>query len=904
MASKHTAADEDFLDGFSRRQLNDFRDYMFAPAYIDANSDLFRGYDWIDVPALEFFDRNASDAGSSTRPPGSSDLVCVKTEAPAYSGLSISMVSVKSEPQSTALPRQPSGSLNEVIDLVSDSEDEAGEGSDFEVSKELTRSASRSSSIFPLSEDIVFDDTDAASRSVIDLEDSDDELVESNTLWQDDITSFVCFGNFKITQNVRNVQRIEYISEFASIYPIHRDSTVIVVDLSDPKFILPNPKTGECYTLDHLISDADNDSWNNLGSGTGSFTALVTFGPDEVDIKCRRARYKFRGAFACELIDSTLLDVVRYDLDPASRDTVLSAQADTRWNDGVTPEQNVAIFKAIIRDAKCFAVDSNGQPCRGAPMMKAKPQGQSRGHQYFICCSGWTTKFKENHRTLTIPDYVDENLLVASMADRPLSDTRDKDTKPSAGPVGATVSKVDNAPSTKLILDGKTPGEYSAALTSKRVKRHLVHQVKAARYPNGLGVTGVFHLYLNNLTKPLPERYIHGYITTPDGGICILTCVPFLLKLLDDPGVIAFDDDATYKRVEGEMNQWELSIFVKMVLRAASVARAYINRASADFFEQVFDEVQRVKLMVTGKPIPLKRFVRGGNLLVMNADMDGAQAIGICRSVMKHNDPEYSGIPNNTPPEKIAPYFIKICWRHSKEPVHDLKSLVSAPDHARLLDFVYIDSKETLDKFSAFVANLGIKKIQDWWAHKEMNPWIIPCLVKSQSLIPADIWDSTPSTTNTNEAQHHWTNVQTGIKLTPVEAIESAHEVDQRTADEIQTSMQTGIFTNPHNEVANRMGRSVQRQSAIAKKTRESRAQGEAEKLITEEMAELLQARRESSARTKELKVQLKLVKGKSGRGKSSASSTTISASSSGRVKSVAASGKSLSFETSTTRGY
>ncbi|KAJ7082557.1 hypothetical protein C8R44DRAFT_753692 [Mycena epipterygia] len=116
--------------------------------------------------------------------------------------------------------------------------------------------------------------------------------------------------------------------------------------------------------------------------------------------------------------------------------------------------------------------------------------------------------------------------------------------------------------------------------------------------------------------------------------------------------------------------------------------------------------------------------------------------------------------------------------------------------------------------------------------------------------------------------------------------------------------MQTGILKNPHNEVANRMGRSVQRQSAIAKKTRKSRGQGEAEKLITEEMAELLQARRESSARTKELNVQLKLVKSNSGRGKSSASSTAISASSSGRMKSVAASGKSLSFETSTTRGY
>jgi hypothetical protein len=71
--------------------------------------------------------------------------------------------------------------------------------------------------------------------------------------------------------------------------------------------------------------------------------------------------------------------------------------------------------------------------------------------------------------------------------------------------------------------------------------------------------------------------------------------------------------------------------------------------------------------MVTGRPISLEKFVPGGNLHVMNSDMDAAQILGICRSVMKHNVPEHSGIPNNTPPEKVAPEFIKICWRHAKE---------------------------------------------------------------------------------------------------------------------------------------------------------------------------------------------------------------------------------------------
>jgi hypothetical protein len=34
---------------------------------------------------------------------------------------------------------------------------------------------------------------------------------------------------------------------------------------------------------------------------------------------------------------------------------------------------------------------------------------------------------------------------------------------------------------------------------------------------------------------------------------------------------------------------------------------------------------------------------------------------------MKHNDPEYSGIPNDTPAEQVASEFVKICWRHAKE---------------------------------------------------------------------------------------------------------------------------------------------------------------------------------------------------------------------------------------------
>ncbi|KAJ7482421.1 hypothetical protein FB451DRAFT_1393776 [Mycena latifolia] len=58
------------------------------------------------------------------------------------------------------------------------------------------------------------------------------------------------------------------------------------------------------------------------------------------------------------------------------------------------------------------------------------------------------------------------------------------------GCVGATVAKVDNAPSTELLLKGKTPGEFSPVLQSKRVKRELVREAKQEAYPAEFDVAG------------------------------------------------------------------------------------------------------------------------------------------------------------------------------------------------------------------------------------------------------------------------------------------------------------------------------------------------------------------------------------------------------------------------------
>ncbi|KAJ7898021.1 hypothetical protein B0H14DRAFT_2332437, partial [Mycena olivaceomarginata] len=207
------------------------------------------------------------------------------------------------------------------------------------------------------------------------------------------------------------------------------------------------------------------------------------------------------------------------------------------------------------------------------------------------------------------------------------------------------------------------------------------------------------------------------------------------------------------------------------------------------------------------------------------------------------------------------------------------KSLVTSDQHAQLANFVYIGSAEKLAEFSKFIRDLGIKKIQDWWAHKEMHPWIIPCIVKSQSRIPADVWDTTPSTTNTNEGQHAWTNSITGTGLSLVEALR--YRLDRTVADEIEMSLRTGIVANPNNEVSHCVARNTGRQSTRARNARESEELSDATHDLKQQIAEELEKRRESNTLTKELKNKLRSLKGTG----QTNQQKLLSASSSGRVK-------------------
>ncbi|KAJ7793966.1 hypothetical protein B0H14DRAFT_3497497 [Mycena olivaceomarginata] len=125
-----------------------------------------------------------------------------------------------------------------------------------------------------------------------------------------------------------------------------------------------------------------------------------------------------RGSYHCNQVNLGLLNVIRRDLDPASREAVFTAQRQTRREDGSTAERKVAEFLQLIFTQKCLATDSNGIKCGGVAILRSKKQ-VSRGKWFWVGCSGFTATSNGKHRSWTIPDDVDEPIFIKGMHGEP-----------------------------------------------------------------------------------------------------------------------------------------------------------------------------------------------------------------------------------------------------------------------------------------------------------------------------------------------------------------------------------------------------------------------------------------------------------------------------------------------------
>ncbi|KAJ7286818.1 hypothetical protein C8J57DRAFT_1215125 [Mycena rebaudengoi] len=356
---------------------------------------------------------------------------------------------------------------------------------------------------------------------------------------------------------------------------------------------------------------------------------------------------------------------------------------------------------------------------------------------------GWRKNFKDKHRTWPTSDDVDESAFVKAFSGQRMRSENTKDTPPCNAMIHSRTclkkpycphAHIENGqPQTSRIINracfatltiyvpidpsirkalivhpGNTPHNHPMPPQTKAFYGLKNSYRKAINSAGVVGATvakvdhGASQLVFDDLKKPIDERYIQRLVTMPDGGIMILTCLSTLIKLLDDSGVTSFETDTNFTRVAGDMNEWEVVIFLKALEPVFfTIAREYVNGPSTEFFEKLYDEFQTVKLETTGKAVALKRFVPGGNLVALNSDMRAAQVLGAARYFFKTNDPSLSNLSDDTPPEKVAPEFVRLAV------LDFFKGLVNEDYYHRLMGFMYIDSAEKLEAFSEFVRGLG-----------------------------------------------------------------------------------------------------------------------------------------------------------------------------------------------------
>ncbi|KAJ6598126.1 hypothetical protein DFH09DRAFT_1394058 [Mycena vulgaris] len=670
---------------------------MFTKPYIGANSHIFLGTGWISIPALRSFleardhddrERDTIVISSSPEPPPSL-YSRVKRESDAID------LTLKSEPGSAPLPfrtRSRTEGGREVIELLSDAEEEEGPAIS------LTQNGDRD--VRSSTPDLSNANSDVADLDLSDAAELDPgTLQESDTVWLDPhVSSMVRVVRASFTSDARTyVDNMEYLTEIPSVLPVPRVPTAYVLDLSAAKFNLVD-KHGHLIPVDGLMKSEINDSWTGNEFTMSHRTYVIPYNVDETLLE---------KLFA----NKPLANDKSVDTKPCSRIVHPYIGGKLRFCryphiiDGSAVTDCPIVHRACPSKLTfCIPID---------PAMRKvllfHPKGVPHNHPIpppLKLSHGSKKKYRE---------------CVAAV-----------------GLIGCTVAKVDNgisffdrsilspadnlASSTQLLLDGQMPGQFTPALQGSRIKRDIIREEKKKIYPARLGIPGricsIFHrgdsltsapgayqLYREDLAKPMDERYIHRFQHMPGGGLIIFTCFTALPTLLDDTEVKVFEDDTTFKRIQGDLDEWEVVIFYNALKRAITLARAYINRSDTKFFELLFDMFGEIRIEATGRDIDFARFMPNGNLLVMNADMEAAQALGAAQSFMKTNVPSFSDI-TTLDLHLFATFFIKFCGSHTKRyeipiatwrlnancfyasPLQDFKSLIPADDFKRLKDFM------------------------------------------------------------------------------------------------------------------------------------------------------------------------------------------------------------------------
>ncbi|PKK59038.1 hypothetical protein RhiirC2_871382 [Rhizophagus irregularis] len=318
--------------------------------------------------------------------------------------------------------------------------------------------------------------------------------------------------------------------------------------------------------------------------------------------------------------------------------------------------------------------------------------------------------------------------------------------------------------------------QVHASLNDIDKLRRLISKVQKEHNPYGQGILGLTYDIWKG--KEEYKDYVQQAGVFTDGQIIVICMSEKQAKAW--VSLDYFEIDLTFKRVQGDINEFEVNCYNECYKIALTYARVFTNITNSTSYERMFSLLFNWIYQLTGSNPKIFHIDNTGWKCILG-DLDRAQAKGLGLALNRL-------YPNLTWEEHLT-YIFKSCRIHYNRNIKNNKY----PNNVKQLMYEYPNAStiERVEEIIQELKNSQEPNINDWILFYTIS-WVRASLNILYSFISEDTWYASPDNTNVAESCHANEN-RDGKSLSLEVAILRAKKYDERNFVTCQTQDQYGI---------------------------------------------------------------------------------------------------------------
>ncbi|CAG8666164.1 6019_t:CDS:2, partial [Paraglomus brasilianum] len=261
----------------------------------------------------------------------------------------------------------------------------------------------------------------------------------------------------------------------------------------------------------------------------------------------------------------------------------------------------------------------------------------------------------------------------------------------------------------------------------------------------------------------------------------------------------SFEIDASFKRVQGVIKEWEINAFIERYNKTLPFARVFTDVETANAYEHVFTEVFSIVENDVGHRLKFHH-IDGEGVQKIVADAHEGQAKGLGLYLHKID-------PSRTTTEHLE-HIYQTCIVHYNWNIRNKK----IPEEVKKMMYA-IPNQETEAQVQLLLYQIESSEIPEAinWVRDKRDPWMLASISLVYSKMSREVWNLPPHNTNASESAHANINLD-GKSLSLLSAILKGRDFDYHQWQTIETLEQYNIGDSINNSL-------VYRQTAAARRS-------------------------------------------------------------------------------------